>query len=269
MIYVEGGDAFQGLLVSVDDQGFELEDERGRTERVAWSAFRVLHLSNEKPPPAKGIIGEIETHDGSRLLASPIPSFEGTHLGVSLLSAREKQLQVPTGSVRRVSFEGGAFDHATRLPFTSTFRTPYGEADDDGPGTAFRKKWFGARVDRRPTGCPLRLKGVEYAHGFAVHAHSTIRLPLARAYGRFESLFGVDDEAAEVKVGGIVDARVVADGETLWEAKGVKAGERPRRVGPLDVTGVEELVLEVTFGAEGYMRDRATWAEPILVRAAP
>ncbi len=56
------------------------------------------------------------------------------------------------------------------------------------------------------------------------------------------------------------------DGEVLWEAKEVRAGATPRKVGPLDVHEVDELVLEVDFGPERNIRDRAVWADPLLTR---
>lgn len=268
IIYVDGEDAFQGLLVSVDADGFELEDQRGRTEKVTWSDFRVLHLANEPPEVVQGMVVETETHDGTKLLTLGAPKLEGGRLRMPLLSAKELVVEVPLAGVLALRFEGGRFIRAATLPFTSSFRTPYGEEDAEGKSAEFLDRWFGARANRRPTGCPLRLHGEVFAHGFAVHAHSTLRLPLSKRFSRFESLFGVDDEALEVKSGGVVDARVLADGKTIWEAKGVKAGERPRRVGPLDVEGVDELVLEVQFGPQLHVRDRATWADPILVHAA-
>jgi len=99
-----------------------------------------------------------------------------------------------------------------------------------------------------------------------VHARSKISIPLKGAYARFDAHFGVDDEALEVKAGGIVDARILADDEVVWQARGVRAGAEPRRVGPLDVSNIDVLVLEVDYGEELYIGDRATWGDPVLVR---
>jgi hypothetical protein len=65
---------------------------------------------------------------------------------------------------------------------------------------------------------------------------------------------------------GDVDAKVLGDEKVLWEAKGVKGGEPARKVGPLDVSGVKVLVLEVDFGAGMNVNDHADWLDPILVR---
>jgi hypothetical protein len=63
-----------------------------------------------------------------------------------------------------------------------------------------------------------------------------------------------------------VDARVLGDGKTLWEATGVRGGVAPVVVGPLDVSGVDVLVLVVDYGQGRNELDRAVWGSPILVR---
>jgi hypothetical protein len=61
---------------------------------------------------------------------------------------------------------------------------------------------------------------------------------------------------------------VLADGKEVWTSGGsVRGGEPARTVGPLDVSGVKALVLEVDFGQELFVMDRADWADPVLLRA--
>ena len=131
-------------------------------------------------------------------------------------------------------------------------------------------RYFGTRVDRRVSGCPLRVGGETFRHGFGVHSHTLITIPIAGRYASFRTSFGIDDEVldkdAEGGRKGDVDARVLGDGKALWAAKGIQGGAKPRRVGPLDVRGVETLVLEVGFGKELYTLDRADWGDPILVK---
>ena len=74
-----------------------------------------------------------------------------------------------------------------------------------------------------------------------------------------------DEEGAGEKRGNL-EARVLGDGKVLWKASDARAGQPALRVGPLDVSGVKQLVLEVDFGKELMMLDRADWVDPILVR---
>lgn len=262
--FVRSGDGFAGIVLAVDDEGIEVETESGRTRRVAWDDLVVLHLENDPAPTAQGIVVEIETVAGARLVTNGDVTLEEGRLVFAPRSLPERRLSIPLHRVRTLRTRGGAFVYASDLPFESEFVPYYRDETGDA---SFLDRWFHARVDRRPTGCPLRLDGVTYRHGFAVHSRSFVRIPLGKHYRLFEVLFGVDDEALEKKAGGIVNARVRGDGKVLWEAKDVRAGTAPRRVGPLDVSQVDELVLEVDFGAELHIRDRATWADPLLIRS--
>ncbi len=261
--YVQSGDAYTGIVLGVEDEGFEIETERGRSRHVPWGDLLVLHLQNDPPPPHRTLRVEIETVEGSRLEPSGDVTAQAGSLAFALRSSPQTRVRVPWTSIRVIRPSGGAFVYASTLPFESEF-VPYYRDDEREQG--YLERWFAARVDRRPTGCPLRLAGRTYRHGFAVHSRSIVTLRTDRAWKRFEALFGVDDEALEVRAGGVVDARVLGDGKVLWEAKDVRAGEEPRRIGPIDVSSVEELVLEVDFGAELYIRDRAAWVDPVLFR---
>ena len=132
------------------------------------------------------------------------------------------------------------------------------------------ERWVGLRVNRRSGGGPLRLGGARYRFGFGANSHSRIELPLDGAYKSFRAAFGIDDsvllKSTSEKDRGNVDARVLGDGKVLWEAKGVEAGQKPRTVGPLDVSGVKTLVLEFDFGKHGATFDRGNWVDPVLVR---
>jgi len=267
VLYLENGDSYGGLLLEIDERGFALEDARGASRRIPWEGARVLHLDNQVTGKAAAARIEIGTRDGARWLVHDRAdlSLEDGRIVFALLSAPKTRVSLPLSSVQAIRPSGTDFVYASDLPFESVFETPYGETPTSELETRFLDTWFGARVDRRPSGCPLRLAGTVYRHGFAVHARSRITIPLDGAYRRFLGLFGVDDEALAVKKGGIVDARILGDDKVLWTASDVRAGEAPRSVGPLDVEGVKILVLEVDFGKALHVRDRATWADPILI----
>ncbi len=263
--YVRTGDATTGLLLRAEEGGLVLETARGQERLVAWDDLAVMHLENDPLKEDPSTVLEVETVAGSLLRTTSAPTLAKGFLEFGLRSDPEVRVRVPATHARRVRAYGKAFVFASDLPFEGTFETPYPAAGED-PTRAFLDAWYGARADRRPSGCPLTIHGVTYEHGFAVHARSRVTLETNAAYASFFTLVGVDDVALAQEGGGIVDARVRGDGKVLWEAADLRAGEPPRVVGPLDVGSVKELVLEIDFGRDGlHVRDYVTWADPILV----
>jgi hypothetical protein len=262
--YATSGDVFPGTLVSAGADGLVVEASKDRTARVAWADLVVAHLDNPVLPPPTGLTAEVETAGGSRLVAATVTGDART-LAVALRAG--PKVEVPVASVRALRFSGGSFVYASDLPFTAKFTPYYG---DDAYDPKFNESLYGARVDRTPSGCPLRIAGTGYRRGIAVHARTVVTVPLGKAYARFECRFGIDDEALARSEGpkGDVTARVLADGKEVWTSGGsVRGGEPARVVGPIDVAGVESLVLEVDFGGEMHQMDRADWADPVLLRA--
>lgn len=266
-----GGDELTGTLLAIEAQGPAFEVERGRERKVAWPDLLVAQLDNPAPPPREGMVTEVETSTGDLLHSLTQVTGDGDALVVPLASDAAIAVRVPLGHVREVRWHGGAHPcvDATTLPFEAVTR-PLLEPPAGSLAADFLARERGVRVGRRPRGCPLRLDGVSYARGLAVHSGSTVTLPLAGRFARFEALVGIDDEAEEegrgrVEVPGDVDVRVLGDGKVLWEAKGVKGLESARKVA-LDVRGVQSLVLAVDWGGHDDVLDRVTWARPLLVR---
>lgn len=260
--YAVSGDAFPGTLDHATLAGVTL-DRDGDKRTVPWAELVVLHIDEPALPAPEGRTAEIDTVGGSRLTAT---SLECDVKTLRVTTRAGLALDVPREAVAAIRWWGGAFTYASRLPFTAEL-VPYYKDDVTDP--TFLEHWYGARVDRMPSGCPLRIAGTTYRHGFAVHAKSVVTIPLGGAYTSFEARFGIDDEAlAATDPKGDVTARVLVDGKPVWTSAGsVRGGEAARVVGPLDVTGAKSLVLEVDFGEGQHQMDRADWADPVLVRA--
>jgi hypothetical protein len=264
--WLSSGDEYAGILLSADDEGLVFETARGAERRISWKDLSVLSLTNQALTREEADVAvEVETAAGARLALAGPPTLEGESLVVRLRSAPGEERRVPLAAVRAVRTSGGAFVYASDLPFTSTFTSPYGPDET----AALLDHFYAARADRRrKTGCPLRMGGETYRHGFAVHARSEIRISLGGRFATFESLVGIDDDAIDPNgvPGGDVDVRVLADGEVRWSREGVKGGEPPSRTGPIDVGGVDELVLVVDFGQGLHVLDHGTWGDPVLTR---
>jgi|GEM_PF-2483074 len=260
--YTRAGDAYAGTLEGATAEGVVIDGD-GAKRTVRWTDLEVLHVDEPALPAATGRVAELETRGGSRL-----PAMSATCDGAAwtLRTRSGLDLKVPVAATEVVRFAGGRFVHASTLPFAAEF-TPY--YADDVVDASYLQVWFGARADRTSKGCPLTVAGTTYRHGISVHAKSVVRLPLGKRFTRFHGRFGIDDEALEAPDGprGDVTARVLADGREVWTSGGsVKGGEPARAVGPLDVTGVETLTLEVDFGGGRHVMDRADWVDLVLER---
>lgn len=271
LAYDADGDEYRGAALEVDDAGVLIETTGKRERTVPWKALRVLHLENNLLDAPAGRQTEVELQDGSRLNLAGAATLENGALTFALRALPKKTLRVPLAHVRHVRWRGDRFVYASDLPFESKHELKRATP----PGTTYASaiaRWMGARVDRRSDGCPLRIEGVTYRHGFGVNSRSTVTIPLEGAYASLRGAFGIDDSVKQERYWpekrGHVDGRVIADGKVLWEAKGVVGGTKARTFGPLDVRGVKVLVLEVGFGDDSGTLDRANWVDPILVKSA-
>ena len=78
----------------------------------------------------------------------------------------------------------------------------------------------------------------------------------------------MDDSGAPRSDGapaGTVQFRVMGDGKVLWESPVSRAGAAPIRPEPIDIKGVDLLVLEVDPAGD-FVLDRANWLRPMVVK---
>jgi hypothetical protein len=137
------------------------------------------------------------------------------------------------------------------------------------PGKVEETPFFGHRLPWRRnvnlTGEPLRMNGLAYDRGLAVHSRCILTYDLNGHYSTFEALVGFDDA---VKGKGRVDCRVVADGKELFVNPDLRADGPPVKL-KLPVAGAEQLRLVVDFGRGQDTGDRMIWANARLYRQVP
>lgn len=162
-------------------------------------------------------------------------------------------LNLPATEVETVHLRGGKMSYISDLKPGKVEETPY---------FGHRLSW---RKDVNLVGEPLRMNGLTYEHGVAVHSRCSLTYDLAGRYSTFETLVGFDDA---VKGRGRVDCRVIADGKELYANPDLRADGPPVRL-KLPVAGIEQLRLIIDFGRGQDTGDRVIWANARLYRPSP
>lgn len=111
--------------------------------------------------------------------------------------------------------------------------------------------------------------------GLGLRSHTEVCFDLPEGATEFSTWVGLD---RNVGTGGCVVCKVFAgepSGPPLWESGFLRGGEEPQRVGPLDIAGIQRLVLVVEYGHEGRpadadpfdVRDEVVWLAPRITVA--
>lgn len=118
------------------------------------------------------------------------------------------------------------------------------------------------RNDKSIGGATIRLRGKRFEKGLGVHSRTLLTYSLNGEYSRFKAVVGIDDEA---KGKGNTIFRVFGDEALLYESRDLTGSSIAENV-DLGVSGVEKIVLEVDYGKEFHIGDRAVWADARLIR---
>jgi len=259
VLLLRNGDALRGRLESVGTDAatvrFKPDGEKAAKPYETANLAAVLFdpsLARVRPP--KGAFARVVTADGSRISFATLLSNAEVVTGTTLTGAK---MGLPLAELIAVDIRGGKGVELTDLKPTAV-------KEEGFNGTAWPMT-----ANRSVRGNPIKLltaRGEEvFDAGLGVHSRSTLTYSLSGKYKRFEAVVGLD---AATGKRGAVDVRVLVDGKEVWSSRGsVKGGEPARPIGPIDVTGASELLLEVGFGGDQHVLDRADWVEPILVRA--
>lgn len=127
---------------------------------------------------------------------------------------------------------------------------------------AFGVVWPHQR-DRNLDESPLRLGGVRYERGVAVHSQARLGWNVNGAYIRLRALSGIADLVGDQ---GDCAASLSIDGKVVWSKDSVRGGEKPQVI-DLDLTGVKKLELKVEYGARYDIADHFVLADAYLIKA--
>lgn len=116
--------------------------------------------------------------------------------------------------------------------------------------------------DRNLDSSPLRLGGVRYERGLAVHSQAHLGWKLDGQYSRLRALSGISDLVGDQ---GDCAASISLDGKVLWSRDSVRGAEKPQPI-DLDLTGVKQLELRVEYGARYDIADHFVLADAYLIK---
>jgi len=161
----------------------------------------------------------------------------------------ERTLDVDADEIRRVEVLGGRLQFLSRLPPESV-----DEQTHVAPPQPYRR-------DRSCQGEPLRIIGTSYLLGLGVHARSELRYRLDGRFSRFLADIGMQEGAS-----GSVVFRVLGDGRELYAGEVMRADDAAESLA-IDISGVDELTLQVEDAGDLDVGDSAVWGGARLLRA--
>lgn len=239
-----------GKLVALDKQSLSFEF-RGKARTIARERVAGLVLDHtDRPAPADPGFYQLAELRGGQMLPCRFESLD-EHARLQLIGGGK--VAPPRDVLVALTCENGRRVDLTRVPPTAEEAIPYFGTE------------LPSRVNRSFADQPIKLFDDKvYTRGLAVHSKSRLHFKLSRPAETFKARFGLLNPGGKL---GDVTARVLGDGKVLWEQTDITANTKP-----IDVTvalaGIQRLVLEVDFGKNQNVGDRAAWCEPQLIYAA-
>jgi hypothetical protein len=246
------GDRLAGDLASFDQTALKLS-QAGKVVQIELPRVRGIAFSSDLtslPAPHKPRI-EVTLSDGSQLTGWNASREAGGALRLSSLFA--STLELPLSAVAAIRFLDGRATYLSDLQPTESRLAPY----------------FGASTAAAPergqsaAGGPLLVRGVQYRNGLGTRSSSRVVYELGGQVRSFQATAAIDDYAQGK---GNVRFAVELDGVRVWTSDLVTGRSRPLAVGPIDVSGKQQLALLVEYGELADVEDWADWCDAILIR---
>ncbi|HVW02165.1 MAG TPA: NPCBM/NEW2 domain-containing protein [Planctomycetaceae bacterium] len=242
-------DFLAGVIGDVDDKTVKFLVD---TDEVPVKRERVYGLIYRRPAGALKSSCQIDLAGLDALHAKKL-SFDGETWQATL--AQGPQVKLPAGQLRTLDYSLGRLRYLSQM---EPREVKYLRYFDDGNA---RFDWPYQR-DRGFEGEPLKLNGVQYTRGLAIHSYTQLRYRLGGDYRRFSAVMGIDDSVRGEN--GNVNVTILGDGKELFRGP-VKDADAPRNL-DLDVAGVRELEITVDFGENIDIADRLDLADCKVIK---
>jgi hypothetical protein len=193
-------------------------------------------------------------------LSARLTFGSGSTISVSDISWRVNDITFkdPAGIERKTTAE--QLLSVEILGGRTVFLTELDAAKDDQT-SYFGTKWP-TQINRNANGQPLKVGKQTFTRGIGVHTTSVLTYEIDGTFANLTLRAGLDDSSAPY---GVADLQVVLDGKTLWEKKGVKAGELSD-VLKLPVKGGRKLELRANQAEHLDVQGRVDWINVALTR---
>ncbi len=249
-LLLENGDRVEGELQACDGALCRIQTAVGEVqlprERVATLAL-ASDLLLPPPDPERAEWALVLLRNGTRITAHRVIE-EGEEWVVR--PAVGGVVRLPWWAVERIDFFGERVEPlSARTPQQVEFR-PYLDRD---------ARW---ERDRNLTGGPLLLRGVPQGWGLGVASGHRLTWEVAED-GRFAVTVGIDDAA---EGGGSVEFVLRGDDRELARSGRLTGADPPLDLGPVSLTGIRRLTLEVEYSDRGDIQDLADWCRPTLLK---
>ena len=254
-----GLDVIDGGIEEFTTGGVRIHGQNVGSKLVPWSEVAALFIEglgatpSKAKPPGSGTQVSLDLRDGGRLRGTlERLSAEGCRLA----TRNGEHVLVPAAAIALVLVEDGAVACLSSSPATSAPPSlPFG--DDLG------MRWD-PRVDRSVTGGPLVVSDRTFPRGLGVHAPSRMTWKLDGTWKHLRGSVAVDDEVLRLSSRGSVVFRVLVDGKPRFISKEMHGGDPPAAITPIELSGAQELELDVDAADGSIVADRADWLEMIL-----
>lgn len=223
---------------------YEGEDRSLNQERLLGIAFK----ARAKTPPLEGTHQMFVLDGGQRISGNWVGWNDNTlEIRTRWLAA----LRLPAESGQQVRIRNGKIVYLPDLEPV--------EVEEVG----YFGRVYSWRADQGFEGALPLLNGKPPVRSLAMHSRCVLTYALNGQFEKFASTVGFDDSGQRR---GRVACRILGDGKELFASADLRASEDPVPV-EISLEGVQQLRLEVDFGANADIGDRVLWAEPRLFRS--
>lgn len=248
-IYVQSSSGVQhvaGEIRGLSDGSLQLLHQ-GEVRKISREKIVGIVFKDIEPVALPEDICHV-TIPGERVFAGHL--IELTPRTLKLKTFQGNDLEFSRTIVQQFEFANGRIVRLADLKPTAVEETPY-----------FDRHW-NYQVNKSLMGDPLRIGTTTYSHGLAMHSRSVLTYHLAGQYSRLGSKLGLHEDTGDL---GNATVRVLGDGRVLFEKLKLTDTGQPEQL-DLDLSGVQELQLEVDFGENFDIGDHVIWCEPVLLR---
>jgi len=249
-IFISGGAELQevdGLIEEIEGD-FMIFDRNQKLQTVPLSrAYGVVLASpllkeEERPSCVLSLVG------GTRIKAD-IESYDGKMVDLTIVE--NVQMKVPWELITRIGLKSARLEYLSDLDVIK---------EEIRPVITFRRSW---QRDRTITGLPIKINNQIYDRGLGFSSGTYVTFPNEGSYDLFIAEIGIDDDAL-----GRGDCEfVVRGGSKELLRKRVRGGD-PVQLIKVDITGYDQVTLEVDFGEDLDIADHADWADACFLQTS-